>query len=190
MNKFTLPIFCFGLGIAQLPAQVILYEPFTYPNGQLTANSGGLWTPNTGTAPLNVTNGAALLRQVDTSSREDAYRGLTTTFNPATDNTSKIYGSFTISYSVLPTTGDSDGSYFASLRSSANGLYTRIGATTAGAAPGSFRIGIGNGTWSAAASIKLAQDLVLNTSYQVVFRLDLATDQSTLWVNTRWTKAA
>jgi len=181
MNKFTLPVLC--LGLAQLSAQVILNETFAYPDGRLTNVSGGLWVNNSGTAPLNVTNGSAILRQLDTSSREDAYRGLSTTFNPATDNTSTIYGSFTISYTILPTAGDSDGSYFAHLRSSANGLYGRIGATTAGAAPGSYRLGIANGTWSAAASIEVAQDLALNTSYQVVFRFDLATDQATLWVN-------
>ncbi len=183
MKKILSPLALLLAAAASLSAQVLLNETFSYPDGQLTANSGGLWTPNSGTAPLNITNGGTILRQVDTTSREDAFRLLSTTFNPATDNSSKIYGSFTISYTVLPTAGDSDGSYFASIRSSANGLYSRIGATTTGAAAGFYRLGVGNGTWNAAASIEVGQDLALNTTYQVVFRLDLATDQTTLWVN-------
>ena len=183
MKKILLQLLLPLVGAVTLPAQIILNETFTYPDGQLTANSSGAWTPNSGTAPLNVTNGAAILRQLDTTSREDAFRLLSTTFTPATDNASKIYASFTISYTILPTAGDSDGSYFASIRTSANGLYGRIGATTTGATPGSYRLGIANGTWNATASIELAQDLALNTIYQVVFRLDLFTDQTTIWVN-------
>lgn len=184
MNKFTLPLLC--LGLANLPAQVILYEPFSYPNGQLTNVAAPLWTVHSpGATPLNVVNGAVFIDQNDTTGgREDANRLLSTSFTPTTDNTTKLYASFTISYSALPVTGDSDGSYFAHFKSStANEFYARIGSSTNGAADGSFRLAIANESWNVANTVEFAQDLFLNTTYTVVVRLDLATDQSTLWIN-------
>jgi hypothetical protein len=115
--------------------------------------------------------------------RQDNNRLLSQSFDPATDNTTALYGSFTVNFSALPTAGTA-GSYFAHLKSSAaNEFYARIGATPEGAAEGSFRLALTNESWSAAATIEYPQDLSLNTDYQVVFRFDLATDQATLWVN-------
>lgn len=173
------------IGLATLPAQILLNETFSYPDGPLTNVSGQAWVIHSGTIDLNVSGGAAFIDQNDTTGgRQDVNRQLSSGFDPATDNTTKIYGSFTINYSSLPVTGDSDGSYFAHLRSStANEFYSRIGSSTSGAAPGTFRLAVVNEAWNVANSIEYGVDLQLNTTYRVVFRLDLATDQTTLWVN-------
>jgi hypothetical protein len=176
------------LAAVTLPAQVYLNETFSYADGPLTNVSGQAWAIHSGTIDLNVVSGAAFIHQNDVAAnREDVNRLLNTTFDATTDNTSKIYGSFSINYSSLPITGNSDGSYFAHLKSSAAGeFYARIGANTVGAAAGTFRLAVANeGGYATGLStpVEYTVDLSLNTTYQVVFRYDLATDQTTLWVN-------
>jgi len=168
-----------------LSAQVLLNENFNYADGPLTNVSGQAWVIHSGTISINVSGGAAVIDQNDTAGgREDVNRLLSTSFNASTDNTSTIYGAFTINYSSLPVTGDSDGSYFAHLKSSvANQFYARIGATTSGAAAGTFRLNVANESWNVANTVEFAQDLSLNTTYQVVFRYDLANDRTTLWID-------
>jgi hypothetical protein len=174
---------------ASSPATLVLSENFTYSDGPISTVSGGSWTIHSGTdsgaTALNVTSGQAIINQGDThAGGADANRLLSTTFDPATDNTSKLYASFTVNFSALPVTGDSDGSYFAHLKSSAaNEFYARIGANTNGAAANMFRLAVANESWNVANTVEFPLDLSLNTTYTVVARLDLATDQTTLWVN-------
>jgi hypothetical protein len=186
MKKILSPLVLLLAAAASLSAQVLLNETFSYPDGQLTNVSAPLWTVHSpGATPLNVVGGAVFIDQNDnTGGREDANRLLSSSFNAVTDNTTKIYGSFTISYSALPAPGDSDGSYFAHLKSSAaNEFYARIGSNTNGAAPGAFRLAIANESWNVANTVEFDQDLLLNTTYRVVFRFDLATDRATLWID-------
>ena len=180
-----------GFSATSASAAVLISDDFSYSDGAISSVSGGNWTIHSGTdsgaTALNITSGQAVINQGDThSSGADANRLFAgpTTFDPATDNTSKLYSSFTVNFSQLPVNGDSEGSYFAHFKSSAaNEFYGRIGANTAGAASGSFRIALANEAWSGTASIEFPQDLSLGTTYTVVSRLDLATDQTTLWIN-------
>lgn len=169
---------------ASASASVLLTESFDYTDGDLLTVGAPNWATHSGTTPLNVNSGKAVIDQADaTSGKQDNNRLLSQTFDPAVDNTTKIYGSFSVNFSALPTE-TTIGSYFAHLKSSAaNEFYARIGANTEGAAAGSFRMAVTNEAWSAVATIEYPQDLVLNTEYLVVFRFDLATDQTTLWVN-------
>jgi len=173
-------------------AGVILSDDFPYADGPLSTASGGTWAVHSGTdsgaTALNVTGGKAIINQGDTTAgRADLNRLFTDTsaaVDPTTNNTQVYYTSFTVNFSALPVTGDSDGSYFAHLKSSAaNEFYARVGANTNGAAAGTFRMAIANETWNVAATAEFPQDLSLNTTYTVVTRFDLATDQATLWVN-------
>jgi hypothetical protein len=163
----------------------LLNEPFDYPNGAL----GSPWVIHSGSIALNVVSGSAFIDQGDTSSgRADLNRLFDNgvTFNPATDNTTSLYASFTVNFSALPFAAGTNlyGSYFAHFKSSAaNEFYGRVGATTEGAAPGAFRLSLANETWNSAATVEHPTDLFLNTTYQVVLRLSLDTDQSTLWIN-------
>jgi hypothetical protein len=178
-------------GLALTPttrATVLLNETFSYANGDITNVAAPLWNYHSGggtaATALDVVSGQAFINQNDaTSGRGDANRLLSSTFDPATDNTSVIYSCFTVNFSALPFLSGTavNGSYFAHLRTSAGSeFYARVGASTTGAAPGSFRLSIAN---EGGTPVFLAQDLSLNTTYSVVTRLSLATDQATLWVN-------
>ncbi len=164
---------------------VILNETFSYPDGDLKLQVGSPWVSHGGgSTPLIVTNGYAFIDQNDaTSGRDDYNSPLSATFNPTLDNTSVLYSSFTANFSALPfNSGTSvNGSYFAHFKSSAaSEFYARIGASTVGAAPGTFRLSIAN---ESGTPVFLPQDLSLNTTYLVVSRLDLSTDKASLWVN-------
>lgn len=168
-------------------AQTYLTESFDYPDGALT-NVSSLWSWHSGSGgaanTLNVVGGRAFINQDDAASGHDDYnRLLTTSFDPLTDNTTTLFAAFTVNFAALPFNGGTsvNGSYFAHFKtSSGSEFYSRIGATTTGAAPGLFRIGIGN---EAGTPVFLPTDLSLNTTYLVVARLDLGTDNSTLWIN-------
>lgn len=175
-------------------AQIYLSEDFSYSNGRLVDNSAGSWTiHSTGASPLNVTGGAAIINQGDgTSGHEDALHllksaGSPVTFVPdgngsSTDNL--LFAKFTVKFDALPS--GTTGSYFAHFATDSatppTVFYDRIGASTANAAAGSFRIGVGNGTW-AATSAQFPQDLQVGVKYTVVTGFNLDTKVGTLWVN-------
>ncbi len=178
-----------GLAVAAGPvcADVLMWEDFDYPNGQLSQVATNIWvTHSGGTRPLNVSSAAAVINQADMSGGgEDVTRLLSASFDPSTDNTTKLYAAFLVNFSSLPVnTGTyTAGSYFAHFRSDVlNEYYARVGANLEGAAPGMFRLAIANETWTSAASVEYPLDLALGQTYEVVVRLDLATDQTTLWV--------
>lgn len=179
-----------GLAVAAVAsrADVLMWEDFDYPDGQLSQVATNVWvTHSGGSRPLNVSAGAAVINQADmVGGGEDVTRLLSASFDPSTDNSTKLYAAFLVNFSSLPVnTGTyTAGSYFAHFRSDIlNEYYARVGANLEGAAPGTFRLAIANETWTSAASIEYPMDLSLGVTYEVVLRLDLATDQTTLWVN-------
>ena len=182
-----------GLFAVSSQATVLLDETFTYADGDLTNVAAPLWNYHSGggtpTTALNVVGGQAFINQNDaTSGGGDANRLLSSTFDPATDNTSAIYVGFTVNFSALPFNSGAStaGSYFAHLKSSAaNEFYGRIGANQEGAAPGTFRLAITTESWPAtgAGTVEFGQDLSLGINYLVVMKYDLSTDQATLWVD-------
>ncbi len=186
MKRVLLPILLGSIPVS-LTADVLLNEPFDYANGRLADLSAGAWVNHSGTTPLEVVGGTAFINQGDTTGgREDVNRALSVSFDPATDNTSKLYAGFTVNFSAPPVNNGTAtaGSYFAHFKSTAaNEFYARVGANAEGAAPGTFRLALANESWNSAATVEYPQDLVLGVSYNVVVRLDLATDQATLWVN-------
>jgi len=190
MKKSLQVLATIGLAGVGCQAQVLLNENFNYSDGSILSVSGGAWTihsPASSTIPLNIVGGRAFIDQNDsTGSRDDANRTLSQSFNPATDNSSKLYASFTVNFAALPYSEGTAtaGSYFAHFKSTAaNEFYARVGANTEGASPGTFRLAIANETWANGTTVKFQQDLSLNVDYRVVVRLDLATDRGTLWVN-------
>ncbi|MFN0068928.1 MAG: hypothetical protein ACKVYV_14980 [Limisphaerales bacterium] len=188
MKIAPLAILCAAALPLAARADVLLDESFAYPNGWITDVSGGQWTvhsPSPAASNLVVNAGMAIINQGDTAGgRDDAARLLSSPVDPSVDNTTKLYAALTVSFSALPAeNGASVGSYFAHFKSSAaNEFYGRLGASTAGAAAGSFRVGIGSETWGTA-TVFAPQDLSLNTTYNLVIRYDLDADRATLWVN-------
>lgn len=174
-----------------LQAQPLMTDTFSYANGPLTNVAAGIWnwhSGNGGALTLNVVDGRAFIHQPDAASGRDDYnRSIGGSFDPATDNLTKLYAGFTVNFSALPFASGTGtaGSYFAHFKSSTTSgdFYGRVGANQEGAAAGTFRLAVANKNWDTATSIEFPQDLNLNQDYQVVLRLDLATDQSTLWVN-------
>ena len=87
----------FATRVAQ--AAPLLSEDFSYADGPISTVSGGNWTihsgTDSGTTALNVSSGQAVINQGDThGSGADANRNLSSTVDPLTDNTTKIYSSF------------------------------------------------------------------------------------------------
>ncbi len=184
--KLTIALVVCAAALPALAVEPLLLESFSYPNGALTNVAGGIWNTYSGLGgalTLKVSDGRAFINQADTTSGgDDCSRLINASFDPATDNSSKLYAGFSVNFSAAPFSG---GSFFAHFKSSGSSseFYSRIGADQEGAAPGTFRLAIDNEHWDAATTTEFPLDLKLNTEYTVVVRLDLATDQSTLWVN-------
>lgn len=188
MKKRTIAMLAALAAAAPLAqADILLTEDFSYADGSLLTLSGNAWRNHSGSVPMAVLGGQAVIDQGTTATgREDLNRLLSTSFDPAVDNTTAIYGSFSVNFSALPPAPGSNtyGSYFFHLKSNAaNEFYGRIGANIEGAAPGSFRIAVANESWSTANTVEYPLDLALNTTYTVAFKFDLATDKATLWID-------
>jgi endonuclease/exonuclease/phosphatase family metal-dependent hydrolase len=155
-------------------AAVIFSDSFAYPDGALTNAAPTIWIEHSAGTPVQVVSGQA---QISSSLTEDVHAALTN--QPyATGSGVTLYASFTVNFTALPT---SAGTYFASFNSTS--FRALVWASTANAASGLFRLGIGNTTGATAASGQLATDLALNTAYNIVIRYNVGTGQSTLWLN-------
>ncbi|MEO6034963.1 MAG: PEP-CTERM sorting domain-containing protein [Verrucomicrobiota bacterium] len=192
MKKLLLSILLVAAASSGLRAQVYLSDTFSYSNGDLTNVSSLKWTSHSGTTPLNVVNGQAFIQQADaTTGRQDdnsllMLSGSPVTFIPdgnANNNDNFLYSSYDVNFSALPSS--TLGSYFGHFKTDgASQFYARVGANTAGAAAGTFRLVIANGNWSTTTPpVSFAQDLSLGITYTVVSRFNLDTKISTLWVN-------
>lgn len=161
-------------------ANVLLDEPFSYPNGNLVGAAGSTWLAHSGagTTPVAVNAGRAAFVG-GTGSREDI--SILIPGQPFTTGgaTPTLYASFVLNCSSLP---NEVGTYFAHFQRSTNIFRARIWASTTGAAPGTYRLSIGNAAGSATTG-QLAQDLSPDANYRVVIRYSVATGASTLWVN-------
>jgi hypothetical protein len=92
-----------------------------------------------------------------------------------------FFASFVANFSELPA---GTGTYFAHFKDDTNlGFRGRVVATTAGATTGTLRLGITSNSGTVAANSVHPLELLLNTDYLVVIRLNAATGESRLWVN-------
>jgi hypothetical protein len=153
----------------------IFTEPFPYPDGILYLS--GPWLSHSGTpGQMLVTNGTA---QISRLNSEDVNTGTGIggiPFAPASGVV--LFAGFTIKAEQLPT---SAGNYFAHFKDTGTGFAGKLYACAAGAAPGTYRIGIANSANSF--SVQYPNDLSTNTTYIVVIRYNIATGESALWVN-------
>jgi hypothetical protein len=172
-------------------ADLIWYEGFNYPDGNITNVSGGLWVCPGGSNG----NGTDMLvsaqsLQVSTTSStvnsraSDDYRFFSiTNGSPYTNHVQILYASFTVICTNLP---NGPGSYFASFYNPAHGYYGKIQAFTNGTAlPNTWRLGItANAQNTNSPDGGFPVDLALNTPYQVVEELDPVTSKSAIiWIN-------
>lgn len=160
----------------RLQADVLLDEPFGYPDGPLVEVSAGKWSSHSGTSgPVTVASEAITLSQSQAEDVNAALPGGPFTAVSAT----VLYVKFTARFSALP---NGDGTYFAHFKDSSNtGFRGRIFASVTGAAEGRFRLGISESANSPGAMLET--DLELDTPLVVILRYDVASAASTLWVN-------
>lgn len=156
-------------------AAVLLNEPFTYSDGNLTAVSSAAWFAHSGSGstPVTVSGGKAGLL---TSGAEDVSRAITSS---TVGYTTPLYGSFKVNFSALPTAS----TYFAHFSKDGATFRCKIFSSVSGAASGKYRLGVANG--QANTPVMIANDLDLNTEYKLVFRLTNSATATfaTLWIN-------
>ena len=158
-----------SLGCAN--AQLIFADSFDYPDGEIVGAPGSPWVNNY--LPTNqafvVSNRLYLTQTNQESVRVDF---------PTSYNSGLLYSRMTVNFSKLP---DGDGNYFAFFRAAGtDNLRGRIWASTNGAAPGKFRLGI---TAISSPPVMVGRDLFLGTNYTLVCRYELAHSFSTLWID-------
>src|SRR5882762_9381402 len=189
MKKAILAAIVLASNLAGANASIILSDTFSYPDGDLTAVSGGLWVAHSGAGgnPIKVRNGQAVFQEISASA-EDLHMDLPQTYG--TNSGFTLYSSYKLTALALPTL---QGTYITHYRDTNSGAATGFGArvwisstnVSAGTATaeGKFRIGIANGSAGGAGSGQLDMDLDTNVTYTVVTRFDLATGTATLWIN-------
>ncbi len=161
-----------------LKAGVLCTETFSYPDGPLVTVAEGRWKTHSGTpGQAEVDSGALCLSEKET---ED----VSAPFAPeiqGPNQAAALYASFNAVFSALPS--GSKGGYFAHFKDAAptTGIRCRIFATTEGAAPGTFRLGIAAA--ASAASCFVPQEFKPGVRYQLVSRMTLADNVCTLWIN-------
>ncbi len=181
MNSYLKTVIA-GAAIACAATSVraqVFSDSFAYADGEIATVSGGAWSVSTAGTALNVAGGAAVINQGDlVAGRETVAHSLSTPFT--TVGNSVAYYGFKATWTALPI--GNTGSYFSDVSGSTL-LYGRVGADVQGAAAGKFRIAVANANWNAANSVEFPTDLSLNVQYKVVVKYDLATQQTTLWVD-------
>lgn len=163
---------------------VIFDEPFNYTlfdysgDNSLIMATGTRWTSVSGTAAqIQVTNGWTYLTRTNT---EDVGAALNADAVYYGTNGWMFYASFPVNFSETPS---AVGNYFFHLKASKTDTINfrgKVSGATAGAAPGTYRLGIAN---SANSPVFLPRDLSLNTTYRVVTRYNAATGECALWVD-------
>ncbi len=144
-----------------------------YANGPLTTVSGGVWVNHSGTAgQVDVFNGGVNLTENES---EDVHAVI----SGGPYSTGVLYYGLNINFSALPSFAA--GGYFAHFMDSGTGFRARLFVTTTDAAPGSYRLGINNG--STPVSVIFPTDLTLNSWHLAVVRYDLGAVSTSLWVD-------
>jgi hypothetical protein len=162
-----------GVPGAHTFAQLIYEDHFNYPDGPVLTAPGSPWVNNyIPTNEVQVVARKLFLTQLKQESVRVNF--------PSGYSTGSLYAGFTANFSALPTGA---GNYFAFFRAQGvDNLNCRVWASTNGAAPGKFRLGI---TTISSPPNMIPADLSLGTTYLLVMRLTfIATDAtSTLWIN-------
>ncbi len=175
MKKFViLSSALLSLFTANLQAQVVLQDSFTYPNGSLTNVAAGLWVQHSGTVNDSFVNGGRLevfgiapaLRSADVS------RALSSTLTAA------AYASFIVN----ATNFSASTNYFAHFMTNSTQFRGRVFAAGPGVAANTWRLGIS--TAGGTGTQKIAPlDLATNVDYRVLIKFDNADLTARLWID-------
>jgi hypothetical protein len=154
-------------------------DSFFYDDGSVVTNSFFTWnTHSAGVGQTGQTQVAQAKLLLSGSQSEDIHAFLTNSPYVPADGWI-LYARFTVNFSARPSSAAGD--YFAHFRNTGISFGGRVFAATSGAAAGRFRLGIANNAGSPSAVLPV--DLDTNVTYTVITRYNVATGQSTLWVN-------
>ena len=170
---------------------VLLYDAFSYPNGNLFGDLGSPWIDINGNNPEIVTNGRVQISE--SNSTTDAQ----SLFSQPVSGT-VLWASFIINLSTLPS--NPGGVYFANIEDTNFNFFGRIFTLTSNnptytpkipnvAFPGTYRLGIANAqndsssTATTGPSAVVPLDLAPGIDYQVVYYLDLNGQVSGMAIN-------
>jgi hypothetical protein len=162
---------CLLASIKPAIAQLIFADSFNYPDGTIVGAPGSPWVNNyQPTNEASVVSGRLFL----TATKQESIR---VNF-PIVLGSGTLYSRLTVNFSSLPT---GQGNYFAFFRvAGVDNLRCRIWASTNGAAPGRFRLGIATIGFQ---PTMIARDLYLGTNYTLVSRYDITNCHSALWID-------
>ena len=163
--------------VASRGAEVFV-DSFDYGNGPLVGALNSLWESHSqaGNGPVLVTSGRMELRS---DQLEDINAPLDGGPYTAEGEVQVLFGQFMLEVAELPT---SAGTYIAHFRSG-NAHRARVWISTADAAEGHYRIGIGNSSGADADSGQVSVDLQTNVNYRVVFRYHLSSGVSSIGID-------
>src|ERR1051326_3770712 len=194
---FLIACFLARSGLDSLAAP-FWFDQMNYAVGNIYTNSGGLWLRHSGTSSdslaVSYTGSPVAVSgnryEVNQGRQDDVHRLFFADTN-GFDYTSplSLYASFTVSLTNLP--ANSGGTYFAHFMGTNFDYAARAYALTAGAYPGTWRLGVANAQLDYSSSSPsntgpstvVPIDLAQNTDYQVVVRYTPATFSSTIWIN-------
>ncbi|HEX4265738.1 MAG TPA: immunoglobulin domain-containing protein [Verrucomicrobiae bacterium] len=164
---------------------IVLIDNFDYdtstPTSILTA-SGGFWQNHSGTiGQLKVNGTVAIIDSVNNSEDVNAPLINGPYLTNMEDNVT-LYSSYTVHFTTLP--NSPSGAYITHFKdNTVFGFLGRVWAATNNAAPGTYRLGIGNSSQATATTAQLAQDLSPNVDYTVVVRIRMTNGFCSLWIN-------
>ena len=172
MKKLFLTLGAVGALALTSQATLILNETFSYTDGSIVANSGGVWTNHSGAAgQVDVASGVVNVSQLEAEDISAALSG-----GPYATN-GYLYASMKVNFSALPAGA---GGYFWHFKNTGNDFRARLWASITGAAPGTFRVGIAAGAGTA---VFIPVDLSLGAEYKLVVRYNTTNAVSTLWIS-------
>ena len=161
----------------------LLYDTFTYANGNLFGDSGSPWTEIAGSTPEEVISDTVQVSQANATSE-----GQSLLLQTESIGSPVMWYSFTIDMQSLPT--NAGGTYFAALVDTNHAFTSCVYALTSNAFPGTYRLGIANtnldyasGNGGPDSSGIIPVDLATNTTYQVVVACDSYNGYSYLGIN-------
>jgi hypothetical protein len=177
----------------------LLYDTFTYPNGDLASVAGSPWMNKSDTSPIVVFDDRVELAQSNVTAGTAFYQSLYS--QPQAELSTILWASFTINVTALPRSPH----YFAYFEDTNFDFYGRIFVLTSNnpaltpdmppvAYPGTYRLGIANDagdpTSGKGPSAVVELDMAPGIDYQVVEYYDMVNGFSQLAVNPSQTEAS
>lgn len=157
---------------------LLIDEPFTYADETQIAGGFTDWISHSGTFGQTLVRGGKLL--INQTNSEDFNREFfPQVFYPS--NGVILYASFEVNFTNLPTAG---GGYFSHYKDDGTlNFRGRVFSSSQSAPAGQFRIGVANTAAAITTNGLHPTFLTTNQTYKVVTRYNIATAETTLWIN-------